>query len=578
MTHTVRRLQDEMDQVRRFLNERPFFSLTPQDRESLKGKAHKLSEKLAAVAESFLTVGLLGGTGVGKSTLMNALAGSAIASTSHRRPHTDHVLIYRYAEGNPLPDLPLTDIPWREVTHQSEAIRQILVCDLPDFDSLVDAHRRHVLRFMEYLDIVVWVTTPEKYGDLAFYEFLDQTPKAKRNFYFLLNKTDLLFDGKDPVVGYDQLARVTKNFRSHISEKGLGEPLIYTLSAGQAVQGQDPAPWNQFPAFRREIFQQRDLKEVTTIKAANLDVELEGLLSTLQKEMEGLETFLQILEACGKDLEEQRPSWVQAGRDAIDVWVEDEVGHGVLSNRIDPHPMVGPGYAIALVLGRWQRIFAEGNAGPSRPAGVTPPDRIIAPFRTRLEWLQNRFSHRIRRANLSPFFEERAQEALDATSTLGDLAEACATLVSLILTKPALPSFRGFKGRQLLMYFLLAAFLLFAVGGESAWRDVLNDPGATNIVNLLVSCIHGIFSAKGLAALGSFGLLNLFFGFWFYRRYARLLRGTTAKLVASLKAKLQKCWEAKIDSISARLDRAGAETRAQVSAISSLRQEKGSHS
>lgn len=574
MTHTVRGLQDELDQIGRFLNEQPFFSLTPQDRESLKGKAHKLSGKLAAVAESFLTVGLLGGTGVGKSTLMNALAGSAIASTSHRRPHTDHVLIYRYAEGNPLPDLPLTDIPWQEVTHQSEAIRQILVCDLPDFDSLVDAHRRHVLRFMEYLDIVVWVTTPEKYGDLAFYEFLDQTPKAKRNFYFLLNKTDLLFEGKDPAIGYDQLARVTKDFGKHIREKGVGEPLIYTLSAGEAVDSQDLAPWNQFPAFRREIFQQRDFKEVTAIKAANLDVELEGLLSSLHREVEGLETFSQILEACGKELKEQRPLWVQAGRDAIDVWVQEHVGHEILSNRIEPHPMVGPGYAIALVLGRWQRVFGEGNAGPSRPGADTFPERVIAPFRTRLEWLQARLSHRIQRANLSSSFQERAQEALDVTSTLADLAEACSTLVSLFLTKPPLPSLRGFKARQLLTYFVLLAFLLFAVGGESAWRDVLNDPGASNLVNLLVSCIHGIFSTKGLAALGSFGLLNLFFGFWFYRRYARLLRGTTAKLLASLKAELQKCWEAKIDSVSTRLDRAGAETRAQVSAISGLRQER----
>jgi GTP-binding protein EngB required for normal cell division len=574
MTHTVRRLQDELDQIRRFVNEQPFFSLTDQDRESLKARALKLSGKLAAVAESFLTVGLLGGTGVGKSTLMNALAGSAIASTSHRRPHTDHVLIYRYAEGNPLPDLLLTDIPWQEVTHQSDAIRQILVCDLPDFDSLVDAHRRHVLRFMEYLDIVVWVTTPEKYGDLAFYEFLDQTPKAKRNFYFLLNKTDLLFEGKDLAIGYDQLARVTKDFGKHIREKGVGEPLIYSVSAQEAVDSQDLAPWNQFAAFRREIFQQRDFKEVTAIKAANLDVELEGLFSTLQGEVEGLETFSQILEACGKDLEEQRSSWVQAGRDAIDVWVEDEIGHDVLSNRIDTHPMVGPGYAITLVLGRWQRMFGQSNAGASHPAAVMPLDRIIAPFRTRLEWLQDRLSHRIRRANLSPSFEARAQEALDGTTTLADLAEACSTLVSLFLTKPALPSFRGFKARQLLTYLLLATFLLFAVGGESAWRDVFNDPGATNVVHLLVSCIHGIFSAKGLAALGSYGLLNLFFGFWFYRRYASLLRRITAKLAASLKAELQKCWEAKIDSVSAKLDRAGAETRAQVSAISGLRQEK----
>ena len=195
MTHPVQSLQEEIDQTIHLLDLSLLFSFTREERDDLRGKATDLSKKLASVEGGFLTVGLLGGTGVGKSTLMNALAGSEIASTSHRRPHTDDILIYRYVEATAVPNLTLAEIPWREITHQEKAIRQILLCDLPDFDSLVGEHSRRALDFMEHLDVLIWVTSPEKYADGRFYDLLEQVPKARQNFYFVLNKVDLLFDG-----------------------------------------------------------------------------------------------------------------------------------------------------------------------------------------------------------------------------------------------------------------------------------------------------------------------------------------------------------------------------------------------
>jgi len=106
--------------------------------------------------ESYLTIGLLGGTGVGKSTVMNALAGSEIASASHRRPHTDRVLITARRGRPTIPQLPGEEIPWTLIVHRSDAIRQVLLCDLPDFDSLLGQHRERVIQFLEHLDLLVW--------------------------------------------------------------------------------------------------------------------------------------------------------------------------------------------------------------------------------------------------------------------------------------------------------------------------------------------------------------------------------------------------------------------------------------
>ena len=135
--NTPESIHRKLDQFRVLLGGDALLSLTPEQQRSLREEAEKLSLKLRSMQESFLTIGLLGGTGVGKSTLMNALTGAEIASASHRRPHTDRVLIYSHEDAGVLPSLPGEDLPWTLIPHRSDTIRQVLLCDLPDFDSLM---------------------------------------------------------------------------------------------------------------------------------------------------------------------------------------------------------------------------------------------------------------------------------------------------------------------------------------------------------------------------------------------------------------------------------------------------------
>jgi predicted GTPase len=574
MRHSTQLLQSQLHQVLNLLGQHTFFSFTPEERQSLRGEVQEVSEKLAAIESRFLTIGLLGGTGVGKSTLMNALAGSRIASTSHRRPHTDEVLIYRHVKANPLPALALADIPSQEITHQSNAVQQILLCDLPDFDSLMDEHRRHVLNFLEHLDILVWVTSPEKYADGRFYEFLQIVPKAKQNFYFLLNKVDLLFNGQSLEAGYEQMARVVRSFQEHVTRSGIVEPLFYALAAEQVIGSDQLAPWNQFPAFRQQIFQQRDIKQVTAIKAANLDVEVQQLLSAFQKEVLNLQDFERILEASVKELEKQHASWVKAGGTTIDLWLSKHIRQEILSIQSDPSLLLGPGYTLAAFLQEWSKRSTEERNIPSDLSLLAVPEEIAVSFRGRLEWLQERLDHRILRQNLPSSFRARLRGVLDVSKTCEDLGERFLHLLALRLTEPSLPSFWGFKGLQFLTYLVLAAFFLLAIGGETAWREVLDDPGATTILRLLFAGVNTLFSTKGLAALGSYILLNLFFAIRFYRRYKRLSQRVTQQVVESLKVELGTVWQEKLDSILDDLNELRTEIRSQISTISKLREER----
>jgi len=216
--------------------------------------------KLGSAENRFLTIGLLGGNRVGKSILINCLAGSEIASLSNRRSSLDHLQIYRYFETDPLPVvLPLAEELWREITQRCH-IRQVLFCEFPGFDNLMGEHCEHILQFLKHLDVLIWVTSLERYADARFYEFLRLVHNEIQNVFFVLNKVDLLFQGQNLEKGYEQIASVTKHFQGYIRENYISEPLLYVISALQALNVDELASWNQFPMFRQKIMQQMNLE------------------------------------------------------------------------------------------------------------------------------------------------------------------------------------------------------------------------------------------------------------------------------------------------------------------------------
>jgi hypothetical protein len=552
------------------LREATFLSLTHGERRSLEEEANLLSLRLTSVEVSFLTVGLLGGTGVGKSTIMNALAGSEIASASHRRPHTDRVLIYRHVTSYPLRHEELETLPWSEITHEADPIRHILLCDLPDFDSLVGAHRKRVLEFLEHLDILVWVTSPEKYGDGRLYEFLGMVPKARENFIFVLNKVDLLFQGERPENGYEQLDLVFKGFEEHIRGQGVKEPLIFTISANEASGSQQLSTWNRFAGFRHEIFQLRDVKQITAVKTANLDVEIQRFFSSFEKEARNLETFVGILEDSLKDLETQRPSWLQTGRDAFQLWLENQAKPGLLEYQGEPFALVGPGYVIALAFQSFTRRGTKDIRGTSDASCFKPSEGILSVLERRFEWVDERMGHAILQKNLAPSFLEKLKERLNGKRNLEALGVSFQSAVTTHVNESAPSRFLGFRVFQWFVYLAVFVLFLFAIGGERAWKDVLNHPGPTQVIGLVLSMIQNLFNAKGLAALGSYALINLFLGFRFYRRYRKVLQRDAQRKVQSLKQALSNLWEESLDAFLRNLRELKNEIQSHLSSFPTL--------
>lgn len=146
---------------------------------------------------STYVLALVGGTGVGKSSLLNALAGASVSTASARRPTTDTPVAWIPIDQRNELDPLLDWLDVREIReHDHESLRSVAILDLPDIDSVAAAHRERVEALLPRVDGVAWVTDHEKYHDAVLQDdFLRAwLPRLDRQA-ILLNKVDRLAPG-----------------------------------------------------------------------------------------------------------------------------------------------------------------------------------------------------------------------------------------------------------------------------------------------------------------------------------------------------------------------------------------------
>jgi hypothetical protein len=134
-------------------------------------------ETLRIRLEAPLVVATFGGTGSGKSTLVNALVGEECSPTGRQRPTTRRpVLIAHPRMSLDALGLPLDDL---EVVHRdAELLRDIVLIDCPDPDTSeseeAGTNLARLRTLLPYCDVLLYASTQQKYRSARVLEELGQ--------------------------------------------------------------------------------------------------------------------------------------------------------------------------------------------------------------------------------------------------------------------------------------------------------------------------------------------------------------------------------------------------------------------
>ncbi len=168
-----------------------------------------------------LIVAFMGGTGVGKSSLLNRLAGQPIARAGVERPTSREVTLYHH-QSLAIQHLP-AGLPLDSVKisrHNDIGNSNIVWVDMPDFDSIELGNQRMVLEWLPHIDVLLYVVSPERYRDNKAWQLL-LAEGLKHAWLFVMNQWDI----GSPVQYED--------FKQQLQKAGFENPLVFRTSCAE---------------------------------------------------------------------------------------------------------------------------------------------------------------------------------------------------------------------------------------------------------------------------------------------------------------------------------------------------------
>jgi GTP-binding protein EngB required for normal cell division len=492
-----------------FLRTDGLYLMSGEARDSLVQRTQILLQKASQPGEA-LYVGILGGTGVGKSTLINALARNEISDSSDRRPFTDLAVVYRHRDTPRGLEKISALIRENDAVHDSDIIKDLVLLDLPDFDSIEQDNRKAVIEILSCLDCIVWVVSPEKYADVVFYKFVGQTLINRENFTFVLNKADELIV-EDAAHPHSKLKEVLGDFTFRLQhEAGIEQPRVFIVSAAHEVDGKNGESVldSEFKRFRSFLMVRRDAKEIASVKTVNLVEETGHLLNELNAIVSPKEKkrLLNGIHDIQTEVSSEAPAW---SLHLIDH--ENNLAEQLFRLLMNEDASIWPVRLAMRMLNLGRGSAARGFREDLdriflRTAGAVSQER-----RTEIEEVSARLDSefllafpRTEGSRSEESHEELMNMAVNQTSKL--LAQKLKQRKASVAGR--LVVWRRFSQRLVLG--LPALILIIRLAGQTAIEAWLEHPSLAGGLKIIVGFLTALFSSDGLTGLTVLLICQLF--------------------------------------------------------------------
>lgn len=221
------------------------------------------TEQRLAHSQEHVVVALAGGTGSGKSSLLNALLGSTISTPGVKRPTTNHAVAVTIGAAD---DQALSLLDWLQVSERHSVAAEgaldelagAIILDLPDIDSVVTAHWDSAELLIERCDLLIWVLDPLKYAHaLAHQQYFANLAHHAEVLLVALNHADRLAQG-DRTACLEHLQELLSRHALNqartlpsSAKTGEGVDLLRHLIAAEARERR--APFERLRADRRSL-------------------------------------------------------------------------------------------------------------------------------------------------------------------------------------------------------------------------------------------------------------------------------------------------------------------------------------